>query len=114
MSSYVTLEEAKAHLGIDEGLSIHDGTLQRIINAAELAIANYCNVPLAQLAESNSQLLSSPFDTGTLHYGTLPEDLKSSILLEIEIQFDRNVDDFQMLEKRRDSLANPYRKLLGV
>lgn len=57
IDTYVTLQDAKEHLAIDEGLTIHDSRIMLCIGAAEDYAENYTQRSLAEL-----MLLDSPAD----------------------------------------------------
>jgi hypothetical protein len=44
----------------------------------------------------------------------LRRDVKAAILLQVELLFDRNTDNFELLEQRAEQLLAPYRVGLGV
>jgi hypothetical protein len=97
---YISLEEAKAQVAIDEDVEAHDDRLERLIDASEAAATNFLNRPL-------SELVGSP-DVG------IPEDAKSGLLLLLEWEFDRNRQDSAMLLERAHQLLWPYRAELDV
>lgn len=99
---YISLEEAKAQVSVDEDIEAHDDRLTRLIDAAEAAAANYLNRPLADLD------VASPPD------GMIPEDAKSGLLLLLEWEFDRNRQDSAMLLERAHQLLWPYRSELEI
>lgn len=72
---YVTLEEAKAQVVVDEDVDIHDDRLTRLIVAAELWAEEFLNRPLGDLVT----------ETGG---DELREDVKSAVLLHVEFEFD--------------------------
>jgi lysyl-tRNA synthetase class I len=101
--SYVTLNEAKDQVSIEHADDSSDDRLTRLIAAAEKWAENFLNAPLADFEESPVQ---SPPE--------LPEDLKSGILLHIEAEFDRDMQNFDTIMKRAHDLLWPYRQELGV
>lgn len=58
-NTYVSLSEAKAQLRIDEGLTIHDAEIERLIGAAIDWAENYTNRSLGELMELDSPRDSS-------------------------------------------------------
>lgn len=59
--NFVTVEEAKQQLAIDEGLTIHDARIKRLIGAAIDMAQNYTQRSLGELLE-----LDSPSDSSAL------------------------------------------------
>src|SRR5690554_1228298 len=96
--SYIELDEAKEQVSIGLDDDAHDARLERLIAAAEAWAANFLNAPLEDFEESPVQ--SPP---------TLPEDLKSGMLLHVEFEFDRDVQNAEILLKRAEQLLWPYR-----
>lgn len=100
---YITLDEAKEQcsVGLDE--TAHDDRLTRLITAAEKWAANYLNADLADYEDS--PVTSPP---------TIPEDMKSAMLLHVEAEFDRDMTNFETLLKRAEQMLWPYRTGLEV
>jgi len=164
---FVTLTQAKEHLSIDQGLTVHDVRVQDCIDGAVDYAENYTQRSLGELLELNSPTDSSAvplpdpkdspasidFDfiaTTSSQWGStfdwtigvdqwggdqtqaywaaflaanpamqdqskpLRRDVRQAILLQVEIMFDRNVANYQMLTQARDALLQPYRIALGV
>lgn len=104
LSGYITLDEAKGQVSIEVDNTVHDERLTRLLDAAEKAAINFLNIDsLADLEESP---VSSP--------ATIPEDVKSGILLFVEMEFDRDEKNFELLQKRAEQLLWPYRQGLEV
>lgn len=97
---YVSLEEAKGQVVVDEDVEIHDDRLTRLIVAAELWAEEFVNRPLGDLVT----------ETG----GTeLREDVKSAILLHVEFEFDPDAQKEATI-KAAERLLWPHRIELGV
>lgn len=103
MTTYVTLDEAKDQVSVERDNSDHDERLTRLVSAAHRWASNYLNAELADFEDSPTQ--SPP---------TLPEDIKSGILLHVELEFDRDEKNMELLLKRAEQLLWPYRTGLGV
>lgn len=101
--SYVTLEEAKDQLSIEHDEIADDARLTRLIAAAEKQAEEFLNAPLSDYEESPVQ--SPP---------TIPEDIKSAILLHVEAEFDRDMQNFDKILQRMRDLLWPHRTGLGV
>jgi len=157
LGTYVTLADAKAQLSIDDGLTIHDTRIKKLIGAAEDWAENFTQRSLAELMELDSPRDSDqtpapdPVDSPnpppwncplprpewldwpqsiwtTQHWQTywannpihqdqarpLRRDVYAAILLYMESLFDRNTDNFELLETRAEALLWPYRIALGV
>ena len=100
---YITLDELKDQVSIERARSDLDERLTRLGTAAEKWAANFLNAELTDYEESP---IESP--------PTLPEDLKSGILLHAEWEFDRDAQVGDLLLKRAEALLWPYRVGLGV
>lgn len=100
---YVTLDEAKDQVSVERDNPNHDERLTRLIAAAHRWASQFLNAELEDYEDSPSQ--SPP---------TLPEDIKSGILLHVELEFDRDERNFELLLKRAEQLLWPYRVGLGV
>jgi hypothetical protein len=102
--NYITLLELKAQCAIDPSDDTHDDRLERLGTAAETWAENYLNAPLSDYEDSPA---TSP--------PTIPEDMKSALLLHAEWEFDRDqwgapwVDQGSLLLKRAEQLLWPYR-----
>jgi len=83
--TYITLDEAKDQLAIELDNTNHDTRLTRLISAAELWAAHFLDAPLSDFEDS--PVTSPP---------SLPEDMKSALLLHVEMEFDR---DDRMMDK---------------
>lgn len=101
---YVTLDEAKEQVSVHPSNTVHDDRLERLILAAEAWARNFLNVDTLDDFEE-SPVTSPP---------TLPEDMKSAILLHVESEFDRDEKNFELLLKRAHDLLWPYRGGLGL
>jgi hypothetical protein len=154
--SYITLSEAKGQLSIDDGLTIHDAKVTRLISSAIDWAENFCGRSLGQLLELNSpadspttplpEPLDSPHYTSppmpdgvlavegwsagwtlqdwqdyyknnpinTNYAAPLRRDIKEAILLKIEQLFDRNTDNWELLETTAQQMLLPYRVGMGV
>lgn len=101
---YITLDEAKEQVSVELDNPNHDDRLTRLIAAAERWAKNYLNV------ETLDDFYDSPIESPA----SLPEDLKSGLLLHIEMEFDRDERNMELLLKRAEQLLWPYREGLGV
>ena len=155
---YISLTEAKEQLSIDDGLTIHDARIERLIGAAIDWAENFCGRSLGELMELNSPAddsavpLPEPVDSPTFvtppvaggvigvqgfndwaywdektwrdywknnpilanDAKPLRRDVKEAILMKIEQMFDRNTDNWQLLESTTESMLFPYRIGMGV
>ena len=100
---YITDDEAKGQLSISAAVTVHDDRIARLILAAEAWAANYLNTSLSDYEDSPAN--SPP---------TIPEDIKSAILLHVEAEFDRDEKQFDLLLKRAHELLWPHRVGLEV
>lgn len=100
---YVTLDEAKEQVSVHPSNTTHDDRLTRLIGAAETAAANFLNAELSDYEES--PVTSPP---------TIPEDMKSAILMHVEAEFDRDEKTFGILMQRYADLLWPYRTNLDA
>jgi hypothetical protein len=100
---YVTLDEAKEQVSVELDNDAHDERLTRLIKAAHLWAKEFLNAELEDYEDSPS---TSP--------PTIPEDMKSAILLHIELEFDRDERNMELLLKRAEQLLWPHRVGLGV
>lgn len=161
--TYIDPADAKDHLGIDEGLTIHDRRIGQCIRGAEDWAENYTNRSLSELMlldspqDANlapievpalptgdpvacwpqgiaypsylttpvSDWLPSNFRHYWAHVGPTPSpnrddskplrgDAYMAMLLYMETLFDRNTDNLVLLQKRAESMLDPYRIGLGV
>ena len=101
--SYVTLDEAKAQVSIEIDDTADDTRIARLIVAAEKQAEHFLNASLDNYVESPVQ--SPP---------TIPEDIKSAILLHVEAEFDRDMQNFDKILDRMRDLLWPHRVGLGV
>lgn len=100
---YITLDEAKSQVAVHSSVTDHDDRLTRLIAAAEAWAVQFLNAPLSDYEESPAN--SPP---------TIPEDIKSALLLHIEAEFDRDERLFELLLKRSENLLWPHRTELEV
>lgn len=156
--NYVSLADAKDHLGVDEGLQIHDRRISLCIGGAEDWAENYTNRSLGELmlldspADDKQVPLPNPVDPianwpsqyprplyldspvsdwmpeNFRHYWAhcqptisarddskpLRRDIYSALLLYMETLFDRNTDNFAILQLRATQMLDPYRIGQGV
>lgn len=105
ISGYVTLDEAKDQVSVERSFAGHDERLTRLIAAAERWATQFLNICALSDLEGSPQ--TSPPTT-------FPEDVKSAILLHVEMEFDRDMQNFDTLLKRAEQLLWPYRIGLGV
>lgn len=101
--SYVTLTEAKEQVGLSVSNPAHDARLLRLIAAAEAWAEGFLNAPLSDYEDSPVQ---SPPE--------IPEDIKSAVLLHVELEFDRDEKVMTLLFRRAEQLLWKYRTQLGV
>ena len=101
--NYLTLEEIKDHLSITHSNTAHDARLTRLGTAAEKWAANFLNVELTDLEDSPAE--SPP---------VIAEDIKSALLFNIEMEFDRDERKMGLLQKRAEDLLWPYRQGLDT
>lgn len=152
---YISLTEAKDQLSIDDGLTIHDARIERLIGAAIDWAENFCGRSLGELMELDSpsdasavplpepvdspSFVIAPADAGVVGVQgwaywdektwrdywknnpilandakPLRRDVKEAILMKIEQMFDRNTDNWQLLESTTESMLFPYRIGMGV
>lgn len=97
---YVSLEEAKAQVVVDEDVDTHDDRLTRLIVAAELWAEEFLNRPLGDLVT----------ETGG---DELREDVKSAILMHVEFEFDPDAQKDKTIQAC-ERLLWPHRLELGV
>lgn len=97
---FVTLEEAKAQVVVDEDVGLHDDRLGRLIVAAELWAEEFLNRPLGDLVTA----------TGG---DELREDVKSAILLHVEFEFDPDAQKDATIQAA-ERLLWPHRIELGI
>ena len=103
-SGYVSLNEAKDQLSIEHENPVHDDRINRLLAAAEKAALQFTQIDsLDDLVESPSQ--SPP---------TIPEDVKSAILMHVEMEFERDEKTAAGLLAAFERLLWPYRQGLGV
>lgn len=100
---YITSDEAKSQLSIAATTTVHDDRIARLILAAEAWAANYLNAALSDFEDSPAN--SPP---------TIPEDIKSALLLHLEAEFDRDEKQMELLLKRAHELLWPHRVGLEV
>lgn len=101
--SYVTLNQAKDQVSIEIEDDTYDSRLTRLIAASEKWAEGFLNAPL-------SDYLDSPGDSPN----EIPEDIQSAILLHVEAEFDRDVQNFEVILQRARDLLWPHRVGLGV
>lgn len=97
---YVTLEQAKGQVVVDEDVDIHDERLTRLIVAGELWAEEFLNRPLGELVA----------ETGG---DELREDVVSAILLHVEFEFDPDAQKDKTIEAAQ-RLLWPHRIALGI
>lgn len=100
---YITLDEIKDQISLHRSRTDLDEKLERLGTAAEAWAANFLNASLSDFEESP---IESP--------PSLPEDLKSGILLHVEAHFDKDPAQMEKLEETARNLLWPYRTELGV
>lgn len=105
LSGYITLDEAKDQVSVERDFTGHDARLTRLIEAAERWAVQFLNI------DSLADLEGSP---QTSPPTTFPEDVKSGILLHVEMEFDRDERNFELLLKRAEQILWPYRINVGV
>jgi len=154
---YISLIEAKEQLSIDEGLTMHDARINRLIGAAIDWAESFTGRSLGELMELSSpsdesavplpEPKDSPSFTGPEQEGigldvavdgrehwdertwqnfwrnnpilrddsqSLRRDVKEAILMRIELLFDRNTDNWDLLDKTSTDMLFPYRIGMGV
>jgi hypothetical protein len=104
ISGFVTLDEAKDQVSVELSFDGHNDRLTRLIAAAEKWATGFLNVD--SLSDFEDSPVSSP--------PSLPEDIKSAILMHLEAEFDRDPNTFDLLMKRAVELLWQYRQGLGV
>lgn len=104
ISGYVTLNEAKDQVSVEHAIDAHDARLTRLIGAAEQWAIQFMNI------ESLAELEDSPATSPP----SIPEDVKSGILLHVEMEFDRDERNMELLLQRARDLLWPHRIGLGV
>lgn len=101
----LTLPEIKDHLRIELENTTHDDLLSRLASSAASWACNFCNVDSLEAFDDDSPP-ASPF--------TVPEDLKSGMLMHVEAMFGRDEAMMEKLLKSAEWLLMPYRRELGV
>lgn len=104
ISGYITLDEAKEQVSVELDSTDHDERLTRLLDAAEKAAVQFLN------ADSLEDFEESPVTSPP----TIPEDIKSGILLLMEIEFDRDEKLYEILKERAHALLWPHRVDVGV
>jgi Phage gp6-like head-tail connector protein len=101
----LTLAEIKDHLRIEHANTTHDDLLARLAISADAWARGFLNLASLELLDDNSPP-ASPF--------TLPEDLKSGLLLHVEAMFSRDDVMMEKLLKTAETLVYHYREDHGV
>lgn len=101
---YVTLDEAKDQVSVARETTDNDDRLTRLISAAERWALQFLN------ADTLEDFQDSPIQSPPEIY----EDIKSGILLHVEMEFDRDERNMELLLKRAEALLWPYRTGLEV
>lgn len=101
----LTLAEMKDHLRIEHENTMHDDFLSRLAISADAWARSFLNRDSLEELDDNSPP-ASPF--------TLPEDLKSGLLLHVEAMFSRDDVMMEKLLKTAELLVYPYRVEHGV
>lgn len=104
LSGYITLDEAKEQVSVELDSTEHDARLTRLLDAAEKAAVQFLN------ADSLSDFEESPVSSPP----TILEDIKSAILLFLEMEFDRDEKNMELLKARAEQLLWPHRTGLEV
>lgn len=104
LSGFITLDEAKDQVSVERSFGGHDERLTRLLKAGEKWAIGFLNI------ESLDDLEDSPSTSPP----SIPEDVKSAILMHVESEFDRDAANFELLLKRATDLLWPYRTNLGV
>jgi hypothetical protein len=102
----LSLAEIKQHLRIELENTEQDDYLTDLGLSAEAWARNFLNVDSLEQFDADSSPPSSPF--------VLPYDLRSALKLHVEAMFSRDATMMDMLMKRAEWLAMPYRKEMGV
>lgn len=105
MLRYTTLSDAKGQLSIPDSITVHDARITRLIAAAEEWARVFLNIDSLEDTLDDSPV-SSPVE--------LPPNITSAILMHVEAEFDRDMQNFNVLIGRATDLLWPYRKELGV
>jgi len=104
LSGFISIEEAKDQVYVEHDRTDLDDRITRLLTSAEEWAVQFMNIDsLADLEESPA--VSPP---------AIPELVKSGILLRFEFEFDRDVDNADLLMKRAEETLWPYRIGLGV
>lgn len=151
MANFVTLQQAKDQLSIDEGFTLHDARITFLIAASIAWAQNYTQRNIGELMQlaspvSSPTALPDPLDSpdpraryiepGDRDYAWIDApsnaspfvpnpiqqdqsasdrtDVQAAILLHVELLFDRNVDNWELLQQTAESLLDPYRIGMGV
>lgn len=101
----LTLDECKRHLRIEIDNPTHDDWLDELRESAAAWACKFCNVETLEAFDDDSPP-ASPF--------VVPGDLKSAMKLHVEAMFSRDQAMMELLFKRAEALAMPYREELGV
>lgn len=103
-TDYLSLEDIKDHLSIEQSNGDKDGQLNRLAKSSIAWATAFLNRELHTL--DNDSPANSPFE--------IPDDLKTALLLHIEAYFDRDPQAMAMLLEAAINLAYPYRLNIGV
>jgi hypothetical protein len=104
LSGYISLDEAKDQVVVEHENTTHDDRLNRLLEAAERAAVQFMNI------DSLDDLVDSPAQSPA----TIPEDVKSAILMHVEMEFDRDEKLAEQLLKSFERLLWPHRVGLGI
>lgn len=104
LSGFISLDEVKDQLSIERANPSFDDRLTRLLAAAETAAVQFLNI------EALSDLEDSPAQSPR----TIPENVKSAILMHVEMEFDRDEKLWDKLQRGFENLLWPYRQGLGL
>jgi len=105
LSGYVDLNEAKDQCVVERANPNHDQRLETLLAAAERAAVQFLNIDSLEDLEDSPPVIGQP---------AIPEDVKSAILLHVQIYFDRDEKQIEAFQKAFERLLWPYRIGLGV
>lgn len=105
----ITLDEIKAQLRIPPADTSRDAELTRLGNSAEQWVAKYLNVTDPRGLVGDPASLLDMFGLSGQSPPALPEDMKSAMLLHVEIEFDRSPADATFLLQSAQRLLDAYR-----
>lgn len=80
---YITIDQVKKHLNIDEDFTEDDAYLYSLIQVAEQAVEMYIDKPLSEISDENNKIPDSLRHAMLLFIGNLYDHRESTIPLNI-------------------------------